>query len=75
MINRILILVLSDTKIEEKLIFAKVLQESFLFFILYLFYIIELLKTCNSTKDQLSISAFINDIILLIYEQIIEKNY
>ncbi len=74
MTDRTSILVLSDTETEEKLIFAEVLQESSLSFILYLFYMIEFLKTCNSIRDQLSTSAFINDIILLIYEQITERN-
>ena len=75
MTDRILILVLSNTETEKKLIFVEILQEFFLSFILYLFYVTELLKICNNIKDQLSTSAFINDIILLIYEQITEKNY
>ena len=74
MTNKILILMLSDIETEKKSIFVKILQEFFLSFIFYLFYMIELLKTCNSINDQLSASVFMNDIILLIYEQIIEKN-
>ena len=41
---------------------------------IYLFYMTELLKTCNSIRNQLSMSVFVNDIMLLIYEQITEKN-
>ena len=74
MTDRISILMLSDIEIEEKLISAEILQEFFLSLILYLFYAAELLKTCNSINDQLSTSIFMNDIILLIYEQIIEEN-
>ncbi len=74
MTDRMSILVLSDTETEEKSIFAEVSQESSLSLILYLFYVTKLLKTCNSTRDQLSVSAFVNDIILLIYEQITERN-
>ena len=74
MTNKISILVLSDTETEKKSIFVEILQEFFLFLIFYLFYTAEFLKTCNSIKNQLSMSIFVNDIILLIYEQIIEKN-
>ena len=74
MTNRISILMLSDTKIEEKSIFIKILQEFSLFFIFYLFYTAEFLKTCNSISDWLSTSIFVNDITLLIYKQITEKN-
>ena len=74
MTDKISTLVLSNTKTEEKLIFIKVLQKSSLFFILYLFYMTEFLKTYNNTRNQLSTNAFMNDITLLIYEQITEKN-
>ena len=75
MMNRTSTLVLSDTETEEKSISAEVLQRSFLSLILYLFYMMKLLKACNNISDQLSASIFINDIILLIYKQITEKNY
>ncbi len=74
MTNRTSILILSDTEIKEKLIFIKVLQESFLSLILYLFYTAELLKIYNSIRNQLSTSTFMNDITLLIYKQITERN-
>ena len=75
MTDRISILVLSNIKIEEKSIFVEMLQEFSLFFILYLFYAAEFLKTYNSINNWLSTSIFVNDITLLIYEQIIEENY
>ena len=74
MTNRISILILSDTKIKKKLISTEILQEFSLFLIFYLFYTVKLLKTCNSIRNWLSTSVFINDIILLIYKQITEKN-
>ena len=74
MTDKISILMLSNIETEKKSIFIKILQEFFLFFILYLFYTAELLKTCNSISNQLSTSIFVNDIILLIYEQITEEN-
>ncbi len=43
MMNHIIILMLSDTKIEKSIIIAKVFQNSLLSSILYLFYIAELL--------------------------------
>ena len=74
MTNKILILMLSDIETEKKLIFAEMSQEFFLSLILYLFYAAEFLKICNSIRNWLSMSIFVNDIILLIYEQIIERN-
>ena len=74
MTNKMSILMLSNIKTEKKSIFIKILQEFFLFSIFYLFYVIKLLKTCNSTRNQLSINTFVNDIILLIYKQIIKRN-
>ena len=65
---------LSDTETEKKSIFVEMSQEFSLFFILYLFYAAELLKACNSIRNQLSTSIFVNDITFLIYEQIIERN-
>ena len=74
MTDRISTLVLSDTETEEKSVSAEVPQESFLFFILYLFYMVELLKVCNNTNERLSTSAFVDDITLLIYGKITEDN-
>ena len=74
MINKILILILSDIKTEKKSISVEVLQKSFLSLIFYLFYMMKFLKTCNSIRNQLSMSVFVNDIMLLIYKQITEKN-
>ena len=74
MTDKILTLMLSDTETEEKSISAEISQKSSLFLIFYLFYMTEFLKTCNSIKNQLSVSIFVNDIILLIYKQITERN-
>ena len=74
MSNKILILILLNIKIKEKLIAIRISQEFPLLFILYLFYAAELLETYNSTNDKLSISSFINDIMLLVYGYIIKGN-
>ena len=74
MTDKISILVLSNIETKEKLIFVKMLQEFSLSLIFYLFYAAELLKTCNSINDQLNTSIFVNNIILLIYEQITKEN-
>src|SRR5204863_9347152 len=74
MIDRTSTLVLSDTETEEKPIFVGVPQGSPLSPILYLFYAAELLEACNSTTDQLSASAFVDDTMLLVYRQIIKGN-
>ena len=68
MTDKISILILLDIETKKKSIFIEILQEFFLFLILYLFYTAELLKTCNNISDQLSTSIFVNDITLLIYE-------
>jgi len=39
-----------------------------------LFYAVKLLKACNSTANQLNASIFVNNIILLIYKQIMKRN-
>ncbi len=65
---------LSDTETEEKLISAEVLQRFSLSLILYLFYVMKLLKAYNSIRNQLSMNVFVNNITLLIYEQITEEN-
>ena len=68
-------LVLSNIKINKSAVVFKVLQDSSLLSILYLFYIIELLEACNNSNKRLSTSAFINDIILLVYELSTKHNY
>ena len=69
-----MILILSDIEIKKINICWNIIKK-ILFLIFYLFYAVKLLKTCNSIKNQLNMSIFINDITLLIYKQIIERNY
>ena len=52
----------------------RISQNFFLFSILFLFYNAELLKICNSTWIRVSSLAFVNDINLLVYRLITEKN-
>ena len=68
-------LVLSNIKISKNTVVFEVLQDSFLSSILYLFYMIELLETCNNNNERLSTSTFVNDIILLIYKLFTKHNY
>ena len=74
MTDQIIILILANYKIKKTSISIKILQESFLSFILYLFYVIELLETCNNINDKFSINNFINNINLLTYSSFIKWN-
>ncbi len=67
-INHIIILMLLNTKIKKNIIIAEIFQNSLFSLILYLFYITELLNICNNNNERLSISIFVNNIILLTYE-------
>ena len=75
LLNKISILILSNTKIKEKPIAIRMPQGFPLSSILYLFYIAELLETCNNINNRLNASNFIDDIILLAYKHIIKENY
>src|SRR6266516_3878640 len=74
MIDRTTTLVLSDIETDESAVASEVLQGSPLLPILYLFYTAELLEACNNNNERLSVSAFVNDITLLVYELFIERN-
>ena len=74
MTNWIITLILMNYKTEKISISMKISQESFLSFILYFFYMTELLETCNNINNRFSISDFINDINLLAYNSFTEWN-
>ncbi len=74
MLNQKIILVFDNQKSRILNILIRIFQDFFLFLILFLFYNIEFLEICNSTKVEVNSLAFINDINLLIYELITEKN-
>ena len=65
---------LVNYKIEKTLINAKILQELFLSFIFYFFYVMKLLETCNNINNRFSISNFINNINLLAYDLFTKQN-
>ena len=48
--------------------------EFFIFLILYLFYNANLLKTCDNVKLRFSVTNFVNDINILIYNEFIKQN-
>ena len=74
-INYIIILMLLNTKIKKNIMIAEVSQNSLLSLILYFFYIIKLLNICNNSNERLSMSTFMNNIILLTYKFFTEINY
>src|SRR5204862_7106649 len=74
MLNRKITLIFDNQKFRILNILVRIFQDSFLSSILFLFYNAELLKICNSTQVKISSLAFINDVNLLVYESITEKN-
>ena len=49
-------------------------QNSSLSSILYLFYIVNLLKTCENVKLRFNVTNFVNDINILTYNEFIKQN-
>ena len=74
MLNKKIILVFDNQKSKVLNIFVKILQKFFLFSILFFFYNIKLLEICNSTKTEINSLVFVDDVNLLIYKSITEKN-
>ena len=74
MFNRKITLIFDNQKFRILDISMRISQDSFLLSILFLFYNVKFLKICNSIQVRVSNLAFINDVNLLVYELITEKN-
>ena len=74
MLNWKITLIFNNQKFKILNIFIRISQNFFLFSILFLFYNVELLKICNSTKIEVNSLAFVDDINMLIYKLITEEN-
>ena len=74
MLNRKITLIFDNQKFRILNISVRISQDLSLSSILFLFYNVKLLKICNSTQVRVSSLAFINDVNLLVYELITEKN-
>ena len=74
MTNYIITIVLFNTETNKSVVTIRVLQNSLLFSILYLFYMAELLNACNCSNKRLNISVFIDNITILMYNLFIESN-
>src|SRR6266487_655335 len=74
MLNQKIILVFDNQKSRILNIFVRILQNSFLSLILFLFYNAELLEICNSTKVEVNSLTFIDDVNMLVYKSITEEN-
>ena len=74
MIEQSIIIMIADAESEEFQMSAEVLQDFSMSLILYLFYTAELLKICNNSRERLSASVFVDDIILLVYELFMKQN-
>ena len=61
--------------IEKQIICIKLSQNSFILFILYLFFNADLLKLIDRSKIKITIINFVNKINLLIYKKFTKKNY
>ena len=60
---------------EEIVVLVRIPQGSPLSLILFLFYIVELLESYNSSRERVSEAGFINNTTLLVYGPTIEGNY
>ena len=67
-------MMLLNTEIKKSLVIIKVLQDLLFLLILYFFYTVELLDSCNNSNKRLNINIFINNIILLVYRFFIKIN-
>src|SRR5438034_11229050 len=74
MLNKKITLIFDNQKFRVLNISMRIFQDLFLLSILFLFYNVKLLKICNLTQVRISSLAFINDVNLLVYELITEKN-
>ena len=68
-------LIIDKYTLLERRIKINILQSSFLFFILYLFYNVDLLKNCDDIKLRTSIINFVNNMNILIYKNFTKRNY
>ncbi len=59
----------------KALISIKIPQNLLISPILYLFYNINLLEKCNNIRLRISVTKFVNDINILIYNKSMERNY
>ena len=72
--NRKIILIFDNQKSEILQISVKILQDSLLFLIFFLFYNVKLLEICNLIRKKINNIKFINDVNMLAYERFTKNN-
>ena len=72
--NKNIILIIKKYTQTKRRINVNISQNSSFFLILYLFYNANLLKTCKNVKLRFSVTNFMNDINILIYNEFIKRN-
>ena len=69
-----MILTINEYTLLKRRAKVNILQSFFLFFILYLFYNVDLLKNCDDIKLRTSIIDFVNDVNILTYNDSTKRN-
>ncbi len=72
--NKRIIITIDNYTTIKRIINIEILQSSFLLLILYLFYNINLLETCDNIKLQISFTKFVNNINILTYNKSTKRN-
>ena len=72
--NKRIIITIDSYTTTKRIVNVDILQNSFLLSIFYFFYNINLLKTCNNIKLQISFTKFANNINILIYNKSTKRN-
>ena len=72
--NRNTILIIEDHMMTKRKISVNISQNSLFFSMLYLFYNANLLKSCENVRLRLSVIEFVNDINILMYSKLTERN-
>jgi len=72
--NRYIIIIIDNYTTTKQTINVDILQNSSLLLILYIFYNIDLLKTCNNIKLRISSIEFVDNINILTYNKLTKRN-
>ena len=72
--NKNIILIIENHTMTKRKISVNISQKSLFFSMLYLFYNVNLLKSYENVKLRFNIIKFVNDINILIYNELTERN-
>ena len=73
--NRNTTLIIKNHMMTKRKVSVNISQNSSFFLMLYLFYNANLLKLCENIKLRFNVIKFVNDINILMYNELTERNY